>query len=76
MTVGLISLYRESDRELRQVQVVKAGKVGHIRASSMRAWGFARALGIAENHGWSPVAPLPRESAARNSYYHFARSRL
>src|SRR6476620_4733491 len=33
--------------------VVKAGKVRHIGASSMHAWEFARALGIAEKHGWT-----------------------
>ena len=33
--------------------VVKAGKVRYIGASSMHAWQFARALGIAEHHGWT-----------------------
>jgi len=33
--------------------IVKAGKVGYIGASSMHAWQFARALGIAERHGWT-----------------------
>jgi 1-deoxyxylulose-5-phosphate synthase len=33
--------------------VVKAGKVRYIGASSMRAWEFARALGIAEKRGWT-----------------------
>jgi 1-deoxyxylulose-5-phosphate synthase len=33
--------------------LVKAGKVRYIGASSMRAWEFARALGIAEKHGWT-----------------------
>lgn len=33
--------------------VVKAGKVRYIGASSMCAWEFARALGIAERHGWT-----------------------
>src|ERR1700742_5106267 len=33
--------------------VVKAGKVRYIGASSMRAWEFARALGIAEKNGWT-----------------------
>lgn len=32
--------------------VVKAGKARYIGASSMHAWQFARALGIAERHGW------------------------
>jgi aryl-alcohol dehydrogenase-like predicted oxidoreductase len=33
--------------------VVKSGKARYIGASSMRAWEFARALGIAEKHGWT-----------------------
>ena len=33
--------------------VVKAGKVRYIGASSMHAWQFARALAIAERHGWT-----------------------
>src|SRR5882724_7052783 len=33
--------------------VVKAGKARYIGASSMHAWQFARALGIAEEHGWT-----------------------
>src|SRR5215472_19053572 len=33
--------------------VVKAGKACYIGASSMRAWQFARALGIAERNGWT-----------------------
>jgi 1-deoxyxylulose-5-phosphate synthase len=33
--------------------LVKAGKVRYIGASSMRAWEFARALGTAEKHGWT-----------------------
>ena len=33
--------------------VVKAGKVRYIGASSMHAWQFARALGISERHGWT-----------------------
>jgi aryl-alcohol dehydrogenase-like predicted oxidoreductase len=33
--------------------IVKAGKARYIGASSMHAWQFARALGIAERHGWS-----------------------
>src|SRR3981189_3350575 len=32
--------------------VVKAGKARYIGASSMHAWQFARALGIAEKSGW------------------------
>src|SRR5271165_7196371 len=33
--------------------VVKAGKARYIGASSMHAWQFARAIGIAERHGWT-----------------------
>ena len=33
--------------------VVKAGKARYIGASSMNAWQFARALAIAEKHGWT-----------------------
>ena len=32
--------------------VVKAGKARYLGASSMHAWQFARALGIAEKNGW------------------------
>jgi 1-deoxyxylulose-5-phosphate synthase len=33
--------------------VVKAGKVRYIGASSMHAWQFARALAVSERHGWA-----------------------
>jgi aryl-alcohol dehydrogenase-like predicted oxidoreductase len=33
--------------------VVKSGKARYIGASSMHAWKFARALGVAEKHGWT-----------------------
>lgn len=33
--------------------VVKSGKARYVGASSMHAWEFARALGIAEKHGWT-----------------------
>jgi len=33
--------------------IIKAGKARYIGASSMHAWQFARALGIAERHGWT-----------------------
>ncbi|MGA7261888.1 MAG: aldo/keto reductase [Stellaceae bacterium] len=33
--------------------IVKAGKARYIGVSSMHAWQFARALGIAEKHGWT-----------------------
>jgi aryl-alcohol dehydrogenase-like predicted oxidoreductase len=33
--------------------VVKAGKTRYIGASSMHAWQFAKALALAERHGWT-----------------------
>src|SRR4051794_8213243 len=33
--------------------IIKAGKARYIGASSMHAWQFARALGMAERHGWT-----------------------
>jgi aryl-alcohol dehydrogenase-like predicted oxidoreductase len=33
--------------------IVKAGKIRYVGASSMHAWQFARALGISERHGWT-----------------------
>src|SRR5438128_4723641 len=33
--------------------ILKAGKVRYIGASSMHAWQFARALGVSERHGWA-----------------------
>jgi aryl-alcohol dehydrogenase-like predicted oxidoreductase len=33
--------------------IIKAGKARYIGASSLHAWQFARALGIAERHGWT-----------------------
>src|SRR5213595_3944262 len=33
--------------------VVKSGKARYIGASSMRAWQFAKALHVAERHGWT-----------------------
>src|ERR1700688_1835169 len=33
--------------------VVKAGKARHIGASTMYAWQFAKALHVAERHGWT-----------------------
>jgi aryl-alcohol dehydrogenase-like predicted oxidoreductase len=38
--------------------VVKAGKARYIGASSMHAWQFARALGIAEKNGWTRFASM------------------
>jgi aryl-alcohol dehydrogenase-like predicted oxidoreductase len=34
-------------------EIVKSGKARYIGASSMHAWQFARALGIAEKNGWT-----------------------
>ncbi len=33
--------------------IVKFGKARYVGASSMHAWQFARALGLAEKHGWT-----------------------
>lgn len=38
--------------------VVKAGKVRYIGASSMHAWQFAKALGISERHGWTRFSTM------------------
>ncbi|MFR9801093.1 aldo/keto reductase [Pseudonocardia sp. RS010] len=38
--------------------VVKAGKVLHVGASSMWAWQFAKAQHTAERHGWTPFATM------------------
>jgi aryl-alcohol dehydrogenase-like predicted oxidoreductase len=38
--------------------VVKAGKARYIGASSMSAWQFARALHVAERHGWTRFATM------------------
>ena len=38
--------------------VVKAGKAHYIGASSMHAWQFARALGVADLHGWTRFASM------------------
>ena len=51
--------------------VVKAGKARYIGASSMYAWQFAKALHLADRHGWTrfvddaePLQPaLPRGGA-------------
>jgi aryl-alcohol dehydrogenase-like predicted oxidoreductase len=34
-------------------ELVKAGKVRHLGASSMMAWQFCKALQLADRHGWS-----------------------
>ena len=38
--------------------VVKAGKARYIGASSMSAWQFAKALYLAERHGWTRFATM------------------
>ncbi|HTJ01682.1 MAG TPA: aldo/keto reductase [Methylovirgula sp.] len=38
--------------------VVQAGKVRYIGASSMAAWQFAKALGISERHGWTRFSTM------------------
>jgi aryl-alcohol dehydrogenase-like predicted oxidoreductase len=38
--------------------VVKAGKARYIGASSMYAWQFAKALGVAERHGWTKFVSM------------------
>ena len=38
--------------------VVKAGKARYIGASNMAAWQFARALYVAERHGWTRFATM------------------
>jgi len=38
--------------------VVKAGKVRYIGASSMYAWQFAKALYISRAHGWTPFVSM------------------
>ena len=38
--------------------VVKAGKVRYLGASSMWAWQFARAQQVAKEHGWTPFVSM------------------
>jgi len=38
--------------------VVKSGKARYIGASSMHAWQFAKALHVAERHGWTRFASM------------------
>ncbi|MBK6864126.1 MAG: aldo/keto reductase [Ideonella sp.] len=38
--------------------VVKAGKVRYLGASSMWAWQFAKAQEVARRHGWTPFASM------------------
>jgi aryl-alcohol dehydrogenase-like predicted oxidoreductase len=45
------------DESLRAIEsLVSSGKVLYPAVSNFAAWQTARALGIAERHGWSPVA--------------------
>jgi aryl-alcohol dehydrogenase (NADP+) len=39
-------------------EVVKAGKVRYLGASSMWAWQFAKAQELARRHGWTPFASM------------------
>lgn len=41
--------------------VVKAGKVRHLGASSMHAWQFAKAQAVAERHGWTRFVSMQPE---------------
>jgi 1-deoxyxylulose-5-phosphate synthase len=38
--------------------VVRAGKARYIGASSMFAWQFAKAQGVAQRHGWTPFVSM------------------
>jgi aryl-alcohol dehydrogenase-like predicted oxidoreductase len=38
--------------------VVRAGKVRYLGASSMHAWEFATALGLQQRHGWAPFVTM------------------
>ena len=38
--------------------VVKAGKVRYLGASSMYAWQFSKALYLAQRHGWTPFTTM------------------
>jgi len=38
--------------------VVKSGKARYVGASSMHAWQFAKALHVAERHGWTPFVSM------------------
>jgi 1-deoxyxylulose-5-phosphate synthase len=57
--VDLYQIHRwDSDTPIEETlealhDVVKSGKARYIGGSSMHAWQFARALGIAEKHGWT-----------------------
>ena len=57
--VDLYQIYRwDYDTPIEETlealhDVVKVGKARYIGASSMHAWQFARALSIAERHGWT-----------------------
>ncbi len=38
--------------------VVRAGRVRYLGASSMCAWQFAKAQHVAESHGWTPFVSM------------------
>jgi aryl-alcohol dehydrogenase-like predicted oxidoreductase len=60
--IDVFFLHRMDDRtpleeSLREVErLVAAGKILHPAVSNFAAWQAARALGIAERHGWAPIA--------------------
>ena len=39
-------------------ELVRVGKVRYLGASSMHAWQFMKALGLADRHGWSRFAAM------------------
>lgn len=62
--IDLFFLHRMDDvtpleESLREVErLVQAGKILYPAVSNFSAWQSARALGIAERHGWAPVAAV------------------
>lgn len=62
--VDLYQIHRwDSDTPIEETlealhDVIKAGKVRYIGASSMHAWQFGKALAVAERHGWTRFATM------------------
>jgi aryl-alcohol dehydrogenase-like predicted oxidoreductase len=62
--VDLYQIHRWDDRTLIEEtlealhDLVKAGKVRYIGASSMYAWQFTKALYLADRHGWTRFASM------------------
>ena len=52
-SIAGITTRRSRRRSRRCTTSSRPGKARYIGASSMHAWQFARALGIAERHGWT-----------------------